>query len=332
MLPVTLGRQGGVCFLGHSRYILSVKILPDMNNAISRRVFMQTLAVGTTSAALMSSVAFARAKTSKYKLGLQLFTIRDALERDLEGTLKEVSAIGYRDTETYGFDPVQVAYYGMKAADFKKLLEQNQLTTTSGHYTFSGFLYKTDDELKEYVDQCIKGAHAVGHKYITWPWLQPDYRSMESFRVLVKKLNMIGEQVSRSGLGFAYHNHDFEFTDHNGQNGYDLIMQETDPKTVKLQIDLYWAVHSSKLSPAELFRKQPGRFVMWHIKDMHKVSRDYTELGNGSIDYTVILPDASLAGLEYYYLEQGGNFVTSSMKSIGESAAFFKKNLEKYLG
>jgi sugar phosphate isomerase/epimerase len=302
-----------------------------MNNPISRRTFMQALAVGATSATLLVRPAFAAEKASKYKLGLQLFTIRDALKRDLAGTLKQVSAIGYQDTETYGFDPVQGTYYGMKAADFKALLRQNQLTTTSGHYNFSEFLYKTDDELKRYVDQCIRGAHAIDQKYITWPWLQPEYRSMESFRLLVKKLNMIGEQVSKSGLGFAYHNHDFEFTDHNGQNGYELIMQETDPKTVKLQIDLYWAMHSSKLTPAQLFRKQPGRFVMWHIKDMDKVSRDYTELGNGSIDYTVILPDASLAGLEYYYLEQGGNFATNSMQSITDSATFFRKNLEKYL-
>lgn len=303
-----------------------------MNSPISRRTFVKALTVGAASSTLLTRPVFSMDKAPKYKFGLQLFSIRDALARDLNGTLKQVSTMGYQDTETYGFDPAQGTYYGLKAADFKQLLGQNQLTTTSGHYNFSEFLYKTDDEVKRFVDACIKGAHALDQKYITWPWLQPDYRSMDSFRVLVKKLNMIGEQVTRSGLGFAYHNHDFEFTDHDGQNGYDLIMKETDPKTVKLQIDLYWIMHSSKLSPGELFRKQPGRFVMWHIKDMHKVSRDYTEMGNGSIDYTVILPDAALAGLQYYYLEQGGNFAKDSMQSMADSAAFFKKNLEKYLG
>ena len=108
-------------------------------------------------------------------------------------------------------------------------------------------------------------------------------------------------------------------------------MKETDPKLVKLQIDLYWVMHSSKRSPAELFSLQPGRFVMWHIKDMDKVSRDYTEMGNGSIDYTKILPDASRSGMQYYYIEQGGNFAINPMDSITKSAAFFKKNLEKYL-
>src|SRR5690606_18075694 len=152
------------------------------------------------------------------------------------------------------------------------------------------------DELKKYVDKCIEGAHLLKQRFITWPWLTPESRSIEKFKLLADRLNVVGEQVTQSGLSFAYHNHDFEFVDHNGVNGYDSIMNQTDPKLVKLQIDLYWVMHSSKLSPKELFEKQPGRFVMWHIKDMHKVSRDYTELGNGSIDYRKILPLTKDAG------------------------------------
>ena len=149
--------------------------------------------------------------------------------------------------------------------------------------------------------------------------------------MLAGKLNAIGERINKAGLGFAYHHHDFEFVDYNGENGYNIIMRETDPALVKLQMDLYWIMHSSKLSPVELFNKQPGRFVMWHIKDMDKISRDYSELGNGSIDFTVILPEASRAGLQYYYIEQGGNFAKDPLQSITDSAAYFKKNLEKYL-
>ena len=108
-------------------------------------------------------------------------------------------------------------------------------------------------------------------------------------------------------------------------------MRETDPALVKLQLDLYWVMHSSRLSPAQLIAKQPGRFVMWHIKDMDKKTRDYSELGNGSIDYTVILPEASRAGLQYYYIEQGGNFAKDPIQSVTDSAAYFKKNLERYL-
>jgi sugar phosphate isomerase/epimerase len=144
-------------------------------------------------------------------------------------------------------------------------------------------------------------------------------------------LNRIGERVNAAGLGFAYHNHDFEFVDYDGETGYDIILRETDPDLVKLQIDMYWVMHSAKQTPKELIASQAGRFVMWHIKDMHKVSRDYTELGNGSIDYVDILPDPELAGLEYYYLEQGGNYTHNAMQSAADSAAYFKEHLQRFL-
>ncbi len=277
----------------------------------------------------LSRFTFANAK--KYKMGLQLFTVRDPMANDPKGTLKKVASLGYGDTETYGYDGEQRKYYGMNAVDFRKLLEDHQLTTTSGHYDLFLYLNKPIDELKRYVDQCIAGAYDLNQRYITWPWLDPDSRTIDKFKLLAERLNLVGEQVTKAKLGFAYHNHDFEFIDHNGEHGYEIIMHETDPSLVRLQIDLYWVMHSSKLSPHQLFTQQPGRFVMWHVKDMHKVSRDYTELGNGSIDYTTILPDAALAGMQYYYLEQGGNFAMDPIQSITDSAAFFKKNLEKHL-
>jgi len=284
------------------------------------------------SACLLSAHGFANVPSSKYKMGLQLFTVRSPMASDVTGTIKKIANIGYEDCETYGYDPVQGKYYGLKATAFKQLLADNKMITTSGHYDFTKFFDKSTDELMQYVDQCIEGAHALGQRYITWPWLDPAFRTLENFRLLTGKLNAIGERVNKSGLGFAYHNHDFEFVDYDGENGYDIIMRETDPSLVKLQMDLYWVMHSSKLSPSELFSKQPGRFVMWHIKDMDKKSRDYSELGNGSIDFTVILPEASRAGLRYYYIEQGGNFAKDPIQSITDSAIYFKKNLEKYLG
>jgi len=283
------------------------------------------------SAALLARHRFMNDPFVKYKMGLQLFTVRGPLAKDLTGSIKKIAAIGYEDCETYGYDPEQKKYYGIEASVFKQLLADNNMITTSGHYDFTKYFDKPADVMTKYVDQCIEGANALGQKYITWPWLDPAFRTVENFKLLAAKLNAIGARVNKAGLGFAYHNHDFEFTDHNGENGYNIIMKETDPILVKLQMDLYWVMHSSKLSPSELFSIQPGRFVMWHIKDMDKVTRDYSELGNGSIDFTVILPEASRAGLQYYYIEQGGNFAKDPIQSITDSAAYFKKNLEKYL-
>jgi sugar phosphate isomerase/epimerase len=222
-----------------------------------------------TAAALFSPLV-SKGSASKYKMGLQLFSIRRPLTEDLHGTIRKVAAVGYEDSETYGYNPENVAYYGLKAADFKKLLSDHGMITTSGHYDFAQYFDKSDDEMRRYTDQCIEGALILGQRYITWPWLDPNSRSIEKFKMLTGKLNRIGEQVTKAGLGFAYHHHDFEFIDHNGENGYDIVMRETDPKLVKLQMDLYWVMHSSKLSPAQLIDRQPGRFVMWHIKDMDK--------------------------------------------------------------
>lgn len=298
---------------------------------INRRDFI-IQSTSVASASFLALHGFTHSSSVKYKMGLQLFTIREPLAKDVTGTIKKIASIGYEDCETYGFDPEQGKYYGLKASAFKQLLAENNMVTTSGHYDFTKFFDKPADAMMRYVDQCIEGAHALGQRYITSPWLDPAFRTPENFRLLTGKLNAIGERVNKAGLGFAYHNHDFEFTDHGGENGYDIIMRETDPSLVKLQMDLYWILHSSKLSPSELFTRQPGRFVMWHIKDMDKISRDYSELGNGSIDFTVILPEASRAGLQYYYIEQGGNFAKNPMQSITDSAAYFKKHLEKHLG
>jgi sugar phosphate isomerase/epimerase len=295
------------------------------NKFINRRDFL------FQSTSLFSAAMLANNNFAKYKMGLQLFTVRAPMAQDVTGTVKKIASIGYEDSETYGFDPLQGKYYGLKAADFKKLLADNNMITTSGHYDFTKYFDKPADAMMQYVDQCIEGAHALGQKYITWPWLDPAFRTIDNFHLLAQKLNVIGERINKAGLGFAYHNHDFEFTDHNGRTGYDIIMNETDPTLVKLQMDLYWIMHSSRRSPAQLFNLQPGRFVMWHIKDMDKVSRDYSELGNGSIDFKPILPLASYAGLQYYFIEQGGNFAKDPIQSITDSAAYFKKNLEKFI-
>jgi sugar phosphate isomerase/epimerase len=210
-------------------------------------------------------------------------------------------------------------------------LDDLDITASSGHYGFSKILDQPMDDLKRFVAQCISGARALDMKYITWPWLAPEQRTLDNYKLMSQQLNIIGEQVTASGLGFAYHNHGFEFEDHNGETGFDIILRETDPNLVKLEMDMYWVMHSSKLTPKELVSNQPGRYVMWHIKDMDKVTRDYTELGNGSIDYAEVLPDPNTSGLEFYYLEQGGNYATSPMKSVADSAAYFKKHLQQYL-
>lgn len=297
---------------------------------MKRRKFIETAGI-LGAAAILPISCISMEKSPSYKLGYQLFSIRDEMAKDPIATLKALKTLGYQDFEIYGFDAEKKMYYGYKASDFKKILDDLDLSVSSGHYGFSPYLEASDDDLKRYVDQCIKGAHSLNSAYITWPWIAPEQRTIEHFKILSQKLNIIGEQVTAAGLGFAYHNHGFEFDDHQGENGFDIIISETDASLVKLQMDMYWIRHSSPYTPQELIHKQPGRYVMWHIKDMDKETRDYTELGNGSIDYTKLLPDPIASGLEFYYIEQGGNFTQNSLQSATDSAVYFKKHLQKFL-
>ena len=295
-----------------------------------RRTFVKDVGIigGMTITALSCSSAL---KESKYQMGYQLYSIRDEMGVKPIETLQALKAMGYSDFEIYGFDADKGTVYGFTPTEFKGVVDDLGLSVSSGHYGFSPFLHKSDEDLKRFVDQCIKAAKEMDSKYITWPWLAPELRTLDNFKLMSHKLNVIGEQVSKAGLGFAYHNHGFEFEDHNGEQGFDIIINETDPSIVKLQIDMYWVMHSSNYTPQELIDAQPGRYVMWHIKDMDKITRDYTELGNGSIDYTTLLPDPITSGLEYYFIEQGGNYATNSLTSASDSAEYFKSHLQSRL-
>lgn len=293
---------------------------------MNRRNFIKTGVVSSVS--IFAPPPIERRNFNHYKLGYQLFSIRDRMATNPLETLKKLKSVGYQDFEIYGYDATENKVYGFRPKEFNNILDDLGVTVSSGHYGFSDYLDKSDSILEEYVDKCIVAAKCLKSKYITWPWLAPEQRTIDNFKLLSNRLNKIGEQVHKSGLGFAYHNHGFEFEKHNGVSGYQIILNETDPALVKLQLDMYWVMHSSDQTPKEIVDSQAGRIVMWHIKDMDKQTRDYTELGNGSIDYKQELPNPKKSGLDFFYLEQGGNYAINSMKSAIDSAKYFNENLK----
>jgi sugar phosphate isomerase/epimerase len=292
----------------------------------NRRTFIKNASL--LAAAALVAPSFLLKK--KYKLGLQLFSIREAMARDLKDTLKQVAAFGYEEVEIYGFSDSK--YYKLEPAVFKNILDDNNLTTSSGHYDLNKFMLpgSTDDQMFRYVDECIEGAHTLKQKYIVWPWLDPDSRTIDKFKVVADKLNRIGERLKPANLKVAYHNHDFEFVDYNGQIGYDIILRETDSSLVKLQADLYWLSNASKLKPHDYFAQYPGRYPMWHLKDMSKQDRNLHEImGEGTIDFKSILKDDELAGVEHMFVEQGNNYHPDAMQNVGKSALYVKNVLFK---
>jgi sugar phosphate isomerase/epimerase len=327
-IPATLDRLDAACAtLVDAVPVWILACPPDRlaDAMMSRRSF-----VVQAGALASAALALPSAQTRKrYKMGLQLYTMRAAMARDVDDTLKRVVAMGYQEFETYGFDPEGMRYYRLPAKEFAQRLTDLNTTAPSGHYDLNRFTSTSVDELKRYVDRCIEGAHILKQSYITWPLLDQGDRTIERFKAVAERLNLVGEQVRKAKLHLAYHNHDFEFVEQNGQIGYDIILKETDPALVKLQIDLYWIARGSKQPPHYWFKRAPGRFAMWHVKDMHKVSKDYTELGNGTIDFTQIWPDTELAGLKHFFVEQGGNFTHDPFRSVSDSAEYVKKVLFK---
>lgn len=288
----------------------------------NRRTFIRQ--TGVLASALMMGSSFSL--KPKYALGLQLYTIRDALSKDVRGTLSKIASYGYQEVEIYGFNK---KYYNFLPADFKSLLDAHGLTSPSGHYDLDKYILpgSDTDKLNRYVDECIEGAHILKQTYIVWPWLDESFRSIEKFKEVIATLNRIGERINKAGLQLAYHNHNFEFIEHNGETGYALLLRDSDPSFVKLELDLYWSTYMKQDLPA-LFKKHPGRFPLWHLKDKDKHKPElHTTMGDGDIDFTKLLPHAGLAGAKHMYVEQGNNYVPNDMACVEKSAGYTRKLL-----
>lgn len=287
----------------------------------SRRIFIKQAGLAAAGVFLMPSLAF---KPSKKKIGIQLYTLREQLPKDVKGVIRKVADAGYTEVETYGYS-LKDKFWGLDAHAFKALLSENGLKAPSGHYGIDHFIQTGNtEELKSY----IEAANITGGSYITVPWLGEELRkNLDDFKKIAAKLNQAAELCKASGLKLAYHNHDFEFKAYGDTHGYNILLKETDPKLVRFELDLYWVVRSGQ-DPVKLFEAHPGRFPMWHVKDMDKVNpKTNTEVGNGSIDFKKIFAQSKLAGLKHAFLEQENNYVPDAFGSIKKSYDYISREL-----
>ncbi len=263
----------------------------------SRRLFIQQ--AGLVGAGLLANPIDLFSKPRK-KVGLQLYTLRNLISKDVKGVIAKVAEIGFKEVETYGYSPTG-GFWGLNANEFKSLLKSHDLKSPSGHYNFEPYLGSGDmDSLKSN----IEAAKTLGQKYLTVPYLsEPLRKNLDSYKALAAKLNQASVLAKDAGLQLAYHNHDFEFKDFNGTTGHDILLRETDSQALKFELDIYWTVKAGK-DPISLFNQDPGRYVMWHVKDMDKADRSYTEVGSGSIDYKNIFAQAKQSGMKHYFVEQ----------------------------
>ncbi len=258
-------------------------------------------------APLTASTAAARAERSLEKIGLQLYTVRSLMAKDFEGTLREVAAAGYHEVEFAG-------YYQRPADQIKALLQDLQLDAPAAHVGLK--------PVRDQLDELIEQARTIGHRFLIVPSLPESERgSLDAYRRIAAEFNRFGERCKEAGLRFGYHNHAFEFQAIEGRLPYEILLNETDPALVAMEVDLFWMI-SAKQDPLSYFERHPGRFVLCHVKDMDS-SGGMVDVGSGTIDFRTLFAKADQAGLRHFIVEH--DRPAAPLASIRASCEYLKR-------
>lgn len=250
----------------------------------------------------MSLSVFAQKKWG----GMTLYTVRNEMGKDTKATLKQVADLGYKYIEAVDYK--EGKFYGMAPEEFKSTLESLGLVPISVHM---------GSMTTENADQLVADVKAAGFKYFIAPVppmgmfkFDPKTRKLGmegSVEKLADILNTVAKKANAAGLEFLYHNHDFEFqANKDGIVPIDYLLEHLDPKYVNFQMDLYW-VTKAGADPVAYFKRYPGRFKIWHVKDMDSQDR-FAPVGQGKIDFKTILAHKKLSGMKYYMVEQDQTF------------------------
>ncbi|WP_185957568.1 sugar phosphate isomerase/epimerase family protein [Saccharicrinis carchari] len=273
----------------------------------TRREFLKITAAGSASMLLLGPLSACASSTidrKSYGVGLQLYTIRDAIKADLQGSLKKVSDLGYKYLELANY--ADGKFYGLAPAEFKKMVSDLGMETISSHTQVEAKGITLDNAKR------MAEAHArMDVKYCVQPWVNQSDRNVETYKRLIEEWNKVGGIMKDVGIQFGYHNHDFEFEPMDGiVPYYDLFMPRLDPDLVTMELDVFWA-HKAGHDPVEIFEKYPGRFQLLHIKDMrnqedsmHETKgTDMCSVGEGVIDFKRIMEARDVAGTQYIFVE-----------------------------
>lgn len=280
--------------------------------------------IKTTAIILLAIVSFNTYAQENFG-GLALYTLRDDMGKDAKATLKAVAAAGYKNIEAAGYDDGK--FYNMKPKAFKSLLKKLKLTPISTHQ---------GSVTLENAEAMMADVKAAGFEYFVIPVppmglfkFDDKTRTMSmtgGAKNLAEILDTLGEKASAAGLQLLYHNHDFEFKkDADGIVTIDYLLENCNPDYVNFQMDLYWVV-KAEADPLAYFDKYPGRFKIWHVKDMDDQGR-FAPVGNGDIDFARILDKKEQSGMEYYMVEQDQTF--DGMKPL-EAITISHKGLEEF--
>ncbi len=270
----------------------------------------------------------------KKQFALQLYSIRELVHEgdkaDFQKLLNELSAMGYTAVEAASYDHGKGTIYGFTPEEYKAAVEAAGMESLSAHIgkTLSDEELNSEDfsQSLAWWDKTIADQKKAGVSYIVMPWMTIP-STLKQLKVYCDYYNAIGKKCAAQGIKFGYHNHKHEFVKVEGQTAYDYMLQNTDPKYVFFQTDLYWCVRSNN-NPLDYFRKYPGRFKLFHVKDENELG------GSCSMGFDVIFNNAATAGLEYpvVEIERYSHPVMQEAKESADylnAAPFVKKTYRK---
>ena len=286
-------------------------------SAVDRRTFLFQLAAAGVGGSLLTScagmmsgaTAGGAGGASANMIGLQLYTVRDLLDKDFEGTIEKVAAIGYKNLEFAG-------YYNRTPEQVRALLDRLGLVSTSSHI---GAPLMRQDAAGQ-----IRAAKTIGQQYITIPsYSFARDGGVDAWKKGAAEFNQWGAQCKAAGIKLAYHNHNFEFANlANGPTGYDVLQRETDPSLVDFEMDLYWTAFADR-DPIALFAQYPGRFAMWHVKDLLLTNgtKGMAPVGRGTLNFRDYFAHRDQAGMKHFFVEHdtAAQYPGGSLASIQAS-------------
>lgn len=274
---------------------------------MKRRDFLQQSGLMSVSTLLLPSFGFSSIEEQKY--GVQLYSFRDEMAVDVLGTLKKIASIGIKEIESARSNKGH--YYGLTPSDMKKACTDLGMQLISGHVALDNNFEKTMEE-----------AVASGQPYLICSSMPSKGQTVDNYKAVAEAFNKAGEQCKKLGLKFGYHNHEYEFESENGQVLYDILMDNTEPDLVHMELDLGWVIVAGK-DPLDYFNKYPGRFPLWHLKDMDITKKESTEFGKGGLDIRTMLKNQTASGVEHIFIEQE-EYASTPLESMEHNMKFLK--------
>lgn len=273
----------------------------------SRRAFLKTSGGIALGALFLPYVGY----SAKVKnIGLQLYSVRDAMLSDAVGTLKTLADIGYKQLESAR--SAKGNYYGLTPKEVKATCKDLGMTMRSGHV-----------HIDENWERAVDEAAEVGQEYLVCSSLPSKGQTVDNYKEVAETFTKAAEDCKKAGLKFGYHNHDYEFEKDNGQVLYDVLLENSDPELVLMELDLGWVIVTGN-DPVAYFDKYPGRFPLWHLKDMKKDHPESTEFGKGQIDIKKMMQNAKSSGMKYFFVEQE-EYEDNPIKSIKHNYDYLVK-------